>query len=134
MAPTGHSNSPGNARIARWRGVVRNCRTRRNVRRGRTRPMSSRHGRELTPVLLYREVVHGPPTNRWQVSVSALAADLAAVVSSGRSVLPASALADRLSGAGDDEAGLCAVTFDDGNASFVELVLPLLVERGLPAT
>jgi peptidoglycan/xylan/chitin deacetylase (PgdA/CDA1 family) len=96
--------------------------------------MSSRHVRTLTPVLLYREVVAGQPDNRWQVSRSALAADLDAVLRSGRAALTASALADRLVHTRGDGTGVCAITFDDGNAHFLDLVVPLLVERGLPAT
>jgi peptidoglycan/xylan/chitin deacetylase (PgdA/CDA1 family) len=99
-----------------------------------TRRMSSRHARALTPVLLYREIVTGPPATRWQVSASMLATDLDAVVDSGRTVRTASSLNDDLSGAAAPDRGLCALTFDDGDASFCDLVLPLLLERGLPAT
>jgi len=96
--------------------------------------MSSRHVCELTPVLLYREVVTGRPQNRWQVSASMLAADLDAVVDSGRAVRTASALDDDLAANVQHDRGLCALTFDDGDAAFLDVVVPLLVERGLPAT
>lgn len=96
--------------------------------------MSSRRACELTPVLLYHEVVAGQPESRRQVSAGMLAADLDAVLRSGRSVLAASALDDALVAPTGHGGGLCALTFDNGAASFLDLVLPMLVERGLPAT
>jgi peptidoglycan/xylan/chitin deacetylase (PgdA/CDA1 family) len=98
--------------------------------------MSDRPVGDLTPVLLYHQVVAGEPESPWQVSAAGLAADLDAVVRSGRVVLTASALAAEVAAgrAGRDGRGLCALTFDDGRATFLDLVLPLLVERGLPAT
>jgi peptidoglycan/xylan/chitin deacetylase (PgdA/CDA1 family) len=95
--------------------------------------MSSRTACELTPVLLYYEVVAGQPTAPWQVSTSTLAADLDAVLCSGRTVLTASALDEELTRR-DHPAGLCALTFDDGHPNFLDLVLPLLAERHLTAT
>lgn len=94
--------------------------------------MSVRPVGDLTPVLLYHHVVAGEPESPWQISASVLAADLDAVLRSGRTVLTASALAEEVA-AGRDR-GLCALTFDDGRATFFDVVLPLLVERGLPAT
>src|SRR4051812_40334798 len=96
--------------------------------------MSSRPARELTPVLLYHEVVACRPVQPWQVSVAMLAADLNAVLRSGRSVVSASALDDALTGRPCGDQRLCAVTFDDADVGFLRLVVPLLVERGLPAT
>jgi peptidoglycan/xylan/chitin deacetylase (PgdA/CDA1 family) len=96
--------------------------------------MHSRPAGELTPVLLYRQVVAGEPESPWQVSTRTLAADLDAVMRSGRAVLTASALDDELAGPHRRPGGLCALTFDDGRATFLDLVLPMLVERGLPAT
>jgi peptidoglycan/xylan/chitin deacetylase (PgdA/CDA1 family) len=94
--------------------------------------MSSCPVGDLTPVLLYHHVVAGEPESPWEVSASALAADLDAVVRAGCAVLTASALADEV--AAGRGRGVCALTFDDGRATFLDLVVPLLVERGLPAT
>jgi peptidoglycan/xylan/chitin deacetylase (PgdA/CDA1 family) len=96
--------------------------------------MAPRREPDLTPVLLYHDVVDGRPTSTWQVSRSALAADLDAVVRSGRTVVTASALDAELNKPNRRSTHLCALTFDDGYASFLEQVLPLLVERRLPAT
>jgi peptidoglycan/xylan/chitin deacetylase (PgdA/CDA1 family) len=96
--------------------------------------MSRRTTRELAPVLLYHEVVAGRATQPWQVSVAMLAADLDAVLESGRSVVTASTLDAALSGPVHHDNGLCALTFDDGDAGFLDLVVPMLVERGLAAT
>jgi peptidoglycan/xylan/chitin deacetylase (PgdA/CDA1 family) len=88
----------------------------------------------LTPILLYHDVVRGTPTNPWQVGVDDLARDLDAVVASGRVVQTASDLDGALRGRPVDAVPRCAVTFDDGYGSFVDLVLPLLADRGLPVT
>jgi peptidoglycan/xylan/chitin deacetylase (PgdA/CDA1 family) len=96
--------------------------------------MPSHPGGGLTPVLLYHDVVAGRPASPWQVSRDSLATDLDAVLESGRTVLTASALDAALTAGGDRVGRLCAVTFDDGYASFADLVLPLLVERDLAAT
>jgi peptidoglycan/xylan/chitin deacetylase (PgdA/CDA1 family) len=88
-----------------------------------------------TPVLLYHDVVRHRPTTPWQVRVDTLAADLDAVVASGRAAMTASELDSALAGpAAGPAPPRCAVTFDDGYASFVDLALPLLVERSLPVT
>jgi peptidoglycan/xylan/chitin deacetylase (PgdA/CDA1 family) len=89
---------------------------------------------DLTPVLLYHDVVAGQPTNPWQLSASAFAAHLDAVMRSRRAVLTASALDDELVGPPGPTGRMCALTFDDVRASFLDLVLPMLVERGLTAT
>ena len=83
--------------------------------------MHSRPAGELTPVLLYRQVVAGEPESPWQVSTRTLAADLDAVMRSGRAVLTASALDDELAGPHRRPGGLCALTFDDGGATFLDL-------------
>jgi peptidoglycan/xylan/chitin deacetylase (PgdA/CDA1 family) len=98
------------------------------------RSMPTRPARQLTPVLLYHEIVTGQPVSPWQVSVGMLAADLDAVLRSGRCVLTASALDDELARPAGLGNGLCALSFDDADTRFLDLVLPLLVERGLPAT
>lgn len=88
------------------------------------------------PVLLYHDVTTGTPADRWTVRQDALAAHLDAVLDSGRTVLTASRLAARLFDVDADgaAAGVCAVTFDDGFASFTDLAMPLLGERGLDST
>ncbi|MFI7601576.1 polysaccharide deacetylase family protein [Actinoplanes sp. NPDC049681] len=88
----------------------------------------------VAPVLLYHDVTRGVPESPWQITVSELAAQLDAVVACGRTVLDATALDAALAGGSPPVLPLCAVTFDDGYASFAELALPLLRERGLPAT
>ena len=88
----------------------------------------------VTPVLLYHDVTRGVPDSPWQITVAELAAQLDAVVASGRTALTATALDAELAGGSAPARPLCAVTFDDGHASFAELALPLLVERHLPAT
>src|SRR3954454_8537891 len=88
----------------------------------------------LTPVLLYHQIVAGRAMEPWQASAAMLAADLDAVLESGRSVVTASALDAALAGAGRGDTGMCALPFDDGDAGFLDLVVPLLVERGLAAT
>jgi peptidoglycan/xylan/chitin deacetylase (PgdA/CDA1 family) len=82
---------------------------------------------EPLPVLLYHDVVAGTPDVPWAVGVDELARQLDLVVESGRTVAQASCLP----AAGSPT---CALTFDDGFASFAELVIPLLVQRGLRAT
>lgn len=88
----------------------------------------------LTPVLLYHDVVRGTPTNPWQINVDDLARDLDAVVASGRIVQTATDLDAALRSLPVSEWPRCAVTFDDGYASFVDLALPLMLDRGLPVT
>lgn len=88
----------------------------------------------LTPVLLYHDVVRGTPANPWQINVDDLARDLDAVLASGRLVQTATELDAALRARPVADAPRCAVTFDDGYASFVDLALPLLAARGLPAT
>jgi len=88
----------------------------------------------LTPVLLYHDVVRGTPANPWQITVDDLSRDLDAVLRSRRFVQTATDLDAALRTRPGDETARCAVTFDDGYASFAELALPLLTERGLPAT
>lgn len=89
---------------------------------------------DSTPVLLYHDVVRGTPTNPWQVHVDDLAADLDAVLRSGREAMTGSALDAALRREPSGGTPRCAVTFDDGYASFVDLVLPLLADRRLPVT
>lgn len=96
--------------------------------------MSRYPAAELTPVLLYHDVVTGRPTSPWQVNRDDLAADLDAVLACGRTVLTASELDTELAAGVPWPGRVCALTFDDGFASFADLVLPLLVERALPAT
>jgi len=88
----------------------------------------------LTPVLLYHDVVRGTPASPWQINVDDLARDLDAVLRSGRFVQTATDLDAALRARPLTDIARCAVTFDDGYASFAELALPLLAERGLPAT
>jgi peptidoglycan/xylan/chitin deacetylase (PgdA/CDA1 family) len=78
------------------------------------------------PVLLYHDVVAGKPDDPWAVGVDELARHLDLVLESGRTVVAASSLPAQGS-------GVCALTFDDGFASFADLVLPLLAQRGLSA-
>jgi peptidoglycan/xylan/chitin deacetylase (PgdA/CDA1 family) len=95
--------------------------------------VSGRATGELTPVLVYHHVVAGQPTSPCQVNAGMLAADLDTVLRSGRAVRTASVLADELTGpapSGD----LCALTFDNPRENFLDLVVPMLVERGLAAT
>ncbi len=86
------------------------------------------------PVLLYHDVVVGTPGDRWTVNRDALAAQLDAILDSGRTALTASQFAARVLDSPESTEGLCAITFDDGYASFAELAMPLLEERGLPST
>ena len=88
----------------------------------------------LTPVLLYHDVTRGVPDSPWQINVGELAAHLDEVAACGRTVLDATALDAALADGCAPPSPLCAVTFDDGYASFTELALPLLRERHLPAT
>ncbi|HEX8626616.1 MAG TPA: polysaccharide deacetylase family protein [Catenuloplanes sp.] len=96
--------------------------------------MSSEPDPAVTPILLYHDVVRGAPSSPWEIRVDDLAAQLDAVLRSGRAVLCASALDAVLLDGSQTARPRCAVTFDDGYASFAELVLPLLRERSLPAT
>ncbi len=89
---------------------------------------------DLTPILLYHDVVRGTPANPWQIHVDDLARDLDAVLESGRLVQTAAALDAALRARPVADAARCAVTFDDGYASFADLVWPLLAERDLPVT
>src|SRR3954451_18043037 len=97
------------------------------------RAMSSRHTRELTPVLLYREIVTGRPATRWQVSASMLAADLDVVVDSARAVRNPSILDDDLLEPADHDRGLGALTFDEVGGTFLVVALPRLIDVGLAA-
>jgi peptidoglycan/xylan/chitin deacetylase (PgdA/CDA1 family) len=87
-----------------------------------------------TPILLYHDVVRGTPQNPWQISVDELARDLDAVLRCGRRMLAASALDTALQQQPESPTSACAVTFDDGYASFADLVMPLLAARAMPVT
>lgn len=89
---------------------------------------------DLTPILLYHDVVRGVPANPWQIRVDDLARDLDAALESGRLVQSAAELDAALRARPVTDAARCAVTFDDGYASFADLAWPLLVERDLPVT
>jgi peptidoglycan/xylan/chitin deacetylase (PgdA/CDA1 family) len=89
----------------------------------------------LVPVLLYHSVAAPgrAVTDHWQVAAADFAADLDAVVASGRLPMTATAYAGWLrdpARAGDP----VLVTFDDGFADYADVALPLLQERGIPGT
>ena len=91
-------------------------------------------GPTVTPVLLFHDVVVGPSPDRWTLTVAHFEACLDAIVESGRLPGTASEIAAHLREPGAQSEPRCAITFDDGYASFGDIALPMLAERGLPAT
>lgn len=80
-------------------------------------------------VLLYHAV--GPHGGRFGIDPEAFADHLDAVVDSGRRPVTMSELADAPA---DTAELLVAISFDDGFADNLEVALPLLESRGIPAT
>jgi peptidoglycan/xylan/chitin deacetylase (PgdA/CDA1 family) len=91
--------------------------------------------RTLVPALLYHSIAAPgrAVTDRWQVAAADFAADLDAVAATGRTPLTATAYAAWLRDPQRTGAPVL-VTFDDGFADYADVALPLLAERGLPAT
>jgi len=87
------------------------------------------------PVLLYHSVDERwtPEYRRWCITPGLFAEHLAVIDELGFTCLGVSELIDAV-----DRAALpprpIAITFDDGRADFSEYAVPLLAERGLPAT
>jgi peptidoglycan/xylan/chitin deacetylase (PgdA/CDA1 family) len=91
---------------------------------------------EPVPVLLYHCVSDDPP--EWiapfNVAPATFAEQLDAVLASGRAPISVARLAEAQRGGRPLDGPSVAITFDDGFADFAETALPLLAERGLPAT
>lgn len=88
------------------------------------------------PVLLYHAVMDDPPAwiAEFTVTPAELAAQLDAVVASGRTPVPISALAGHLTGGRPLPPRPVVLTFDDGFADLPGPTAEALASRGLPAT
>ncbi|WP_455358958.1 polysaccharide deacetylase family protein [Streptomyces sp. SYSU K21746] len=88
------------------------------------------------PVLLYHAVMDDPPDwiAEFTVTPRDFAAQLDAVVASGRTPVPVSALADHFAGRAPLPPRPVALTFDDGFADLPGPTAEALAGRGLPAT
>ncbi|MCP3820522.1 polysaccharide deacetylase family protein [Streptomyces sp. A3M-1-3] len=88
------------------------------------------------PVLLYHAVMDDPPAwiAEFTVTPRDFAAQLDAVVASGRTPVPVSALADHFAGRAPLPPRPVALTFDDGFADLPGPTAEALAGRGLPAT
>lgn len=88
------------------------------------------------PVLLYHAVMDDPPAwiAEFTVTPRDFAAQLDAVVASGRTPVHLSALAGRLTGKGDLPPRPVVLTFDDGFADLPGPTAEALAARDLPAT
>ncbi|MEU3184288.1 polysaccharide deacetylase family protein [Streptomyces sp. NPDC006923] len=93
-------------------------------------------GAPVVPVLLYHAVTDDPPAwiAEFTVTPREFAAQLDAVVASGRTPVPAGALADRLAGGAPLPSRPVVLTFDDGFADLPGATAEALAARGLPAT
>jgi peptidoglycan/xylan/chitin deacetylase (PgdA/CDA1 family) len=98
--------------------------------------MLSRAMPTRTPILLYHSISPDPPgwIAPFAVSPAAFAAQLDAVIASGRQPLTVSRYADGLCGRAPLPPRPVLITVDDGFADFAEFALPALAERNLPAT
>ncbi|MEU7283099.1 polysaccharide deacetylase family protein [Streptomyces sp. NPDC045431] len=92
--------------------------------------------RTPVPVLLYHAVTDDPPPwiAEFAVTPADFAAQLDAVVASGRTPVPLSALADHLAGKGALPPRPVVLTFDDGFADLPGPTAEALAARSLPAT
>lgn len=88
------------------------------------------------PVLLYHAVMDDPPAwiAEFTVTPRQFTAHLDAVVATGRTPVPVSALADRLTTGAPLPPRPVVLTFDDGFADLPGPTAEALAERGLPAT
>ena len=88
------------------------------------------------PVLLYHSIARPgqEPSDRFQVTAAAFAADLAAVVATGRTPLTATDYAACLHGEKHLPERPVLITFDDGFADYAQVALPILERHSLPAT
>lgn len=89
----------------------------------------------IVPILLYHSIaaVGRGDDDPWQVRGADFAADMDAVVATGRQPMTASGLAEWLRRP-DRDGQPVLVTFDDGFADYAEVARPVLAEHGLPAT
>ncbi|MEV3990242.1 polysaccharide deacetylase family protein [Streptomyces sp. NPDC049837] len=92
--------------------------------------------RPRIPVLLYHAVMDDPPPwiAEFTVTPQDFGAQLDAVVASGRTAVPLSALARHLAGKGDLPSRPVVLTFDDGFADLPGPTAEALASRDLPAT
>lgn len=88
------------------------------------------------PVLLYHSVRDDPPSwlAPYTVTRAAFAAQLDALTASGRTPVTGGQVAAARTGGPPLPENAIAVTFDDGYLDFERNALPLLAERGIPAT
>ncbi len=88
------------------------------------------------PVLLYHAVMDDPPAwiAEFTVSPQDFAAQLDAIVDSGRTPVTISAVADHLAGRASLPSRPVVLTFDDGFADLPGPTAEALADRGLPAT
>ncbi|WP_175409451.1 polysaccharide deacetylase family protein [Streptomyces sp. TRM64462] len=98
------------------------------------RPATS--DRPPVPVLLYHAVMDDPPDwiAEFTVTPRAFRAHLDAIVDSGRTAVPLSALAEHLAGRGNLPERPVVLTFDDGFADLPGPTAEALAARSLPAT
>jgi peptidoglycan/xylan/chitin deacetylase (PgdA/CDA1 family) len=97
---------------------------------------AGRAGASRIPVLLYHAVMEEPPDwiAEFTVAPDAFAAQLDAIVDSGRTPVPISALVDHLAGRGALPERPVVLTFDDGFADLPGPTAEALAGRSMPAT
>lgn len=102
----------------------------------RPRPRPRPRVRVRVPVLLYHAVMADPPAwiAEFTVTPEQFAAQLDAIVATGRTPVPIGALADRLTRGAPLPPRPVVLTFDDGFADLPGPTAEALAERALPAT